>query len=505
MAIRKKAACVLCVNGCGLEVEVEKNEIVSVRGDKSDPRTDGYTCRKGINIRYFQHNADRVLYPLKKVGGTFERISWEQATTEIAEKLSGIVNSHGPRSLALVGGMNVGNSAQGPFAIGLLQAMGSQYRYNSLAQELTGRFWVNGETLGGPGANADTDNADMAIISGKNPIMSHHFARARVFWKKFSKDPDKILVVIDPRLTETAKLADIHLAIRPGTDALLLRAMIAIVLQEDWHDQAFLDEHVSDFAAIRHLFEDFDARAAVDVCELAYDQVKEVCRLFTTRNACHLSDLGVLMNRHSTLVSYLENVFLAVSGRMGKVGGNRIPKGAANLPIRSASDTSDAWRTVATDYRQITGIYPPTVMPEEILNDHPGRLRAVIVSAHNPLRSYADTAAYEEAFARLDLLVTVDMNMTETAALSHYVLPAPSRYEKWDERLGGGGTGFRQPVLEPEGEQLEEGEIFTRLADKLGLLPDIPSTLSDAAESGDRLEFDAALAKYLDEAPEAKR
>jgi len=505
MSIKKKTVCILCVNGCGLEVEIENNEIVRARGDKSDPRSEGYTCRKALQIKYHQHHADRLLYPLKKVGDSFQRISWEQATAEIAEKLNGIVAKHGPRSLALVGGMNVGNSAQGPFAEGLLQAMGSQYRYNSLAQELTGRFWANGETLGNQmiSASADTANADMAIISGKNPMMSHHFPRARLVWKAFSKDPDKILVVIDPRRTETAKLADIHLALRPGTDALLLRAMIAIMLQQGWHDQSFLDKHVSDFSTIRHLFEDLDARAAVEVCELDFDQVKEVCRLFTSRDACHLSDLGVLMGRHSTLVSYLENVFLAVSGRMGKKGGNPIPAGVARLRGSSASDAPEPWRTVATDYRQIIGLYPPNVLPEEVLNQNPDRLRAVIVSAHNPLRSWADTTAYEEAFEKLDLVVTVDIAMTETAALSHYVLPAPSAYEKWDERLGGGGMGFRGPVLEPEGEQLEEGEIFTRLADKLGLIPDIPNSIFEAAESGDRQAYDAVLTKYLEDVPEA--
>ncbi|MFQ5382377.1 MAG: molybdopterin-dependent oxidoreductase, partial [Dehalococcoidia bacterium] len=267
----KKTACVLCVNGCGIQVDVEDNRIIGVRGDKSDPRSRGYTCNKAIQLKYFQHNADRVLHPLKKIDGAFEPISWDQAISEIAERLRGIIGAHGPKSLALMGGMNVGNAAQGPFAAGLLQALGSQYRYNSLAQELTGRFWVNGQTLGGPGANADTDNADMAIISGKNPIMSHHFMRARVFWRQFGKDPNKVLVVIDPRQTETAKLADVHLAIRPGTDALLLRAMIAIVLREGWQDQHFLDEHVSDFGAIRHLFDDFDAKAAVEVCELDFE------------------------------------------------------------------------------------------------------------------------------------------------------------------------------------------------------------------------------------------
>jgi len=139
MAI-KKTACVLCGNGCGLEVTIENNQIVKARGDKENPRSEGYACRKGLNIRYHQHHADRLLYPLKKVGDSFERISWDRATTEVAEKLKEIVDKHGPRSFALMGGGTLGCPAQGPFAAGLLRAMGSQYRYNALAQELTGRY-----------------------------------------------------------------------------------------------------------------------------------------------------------------------------------------------------------------------------------------------------------------------------------------------------------------------------------------------------------------------------
>ncbi len=496
----KKTICVLCGNTCGLNVTVENNEIVKARGDK-ESQSEGYTCRKALQIRYHQHHADRLLYPLKKVGDRFERISWQQATAEIAEKLNGIVNKHGPRSLALMGGGTIHSAAQGPFGSGLRRAMGSQYRYNALAQELTGRYWADGETFGGQNiqVSADTTNADMVLMVGKNPMMSHHSPRARLVWKQFSKDPDKVLVVVDPRQSETAKLADIHLPIKPGTDALLLRAMISIVLREGWQDQAFIDAHVSDFDEIRPLFEDFDASAAVEVCELDFDQVKEVCRLFTTKRSCHLSDLGVLMSRHSTLVSYLENVFLSVTGRIEKKGGNRLPNGIGVQ--RSRSQESEPWRTVATNFPQITGLYPPNVMPEEILNDHPDRLRAVIVSAANPLRSFADTTAYEEAFGELDLLVTVDIAMTETAALSHYVLPARSAYEKWD----GAGMTLRPPILEPEGEQLEDGEIFTRLADDLGLIPDIPDALYKAADSGDRQRYRAALTEYLQEVPEAGR
>lgn len=144
---------------------------------------------------------------------------------------------------------------------------------------------------------------------------------------------------------------------------------------------------------------------------------------------------------------------------------------------------------MASDFPPILGVYPPNVVPEEILSDHPQRLRAIIAGASNPLRSFADTAAYEKAFSRLDLMVTIDMNFTATAEQSHYVLPSRSAYESWD------GTFFpwsfpevffqlRQPVLEPESGQLDAGDIYLRLAEALGLLPEVPDSLAKAAHRG---------------------
>jgi len=270
----------------------------------------------------------------------------------------------------------------------------------------------------------------------------------------------------------------------------------------------YIAAHIAGFDCIRPGLVDFNVKEALQVCELGYDQVREVCREFATRRSCYRSDLGVLMNRHSTLISFLENVFLSITGRIGVEGGKHIHGGhgwRTRRKAAAAAGGSEPWRTVATGFPPITGIYPPNVMPEEILNDHPDRLRAVIVSGANPLRSFADTSAYERAFAKLDLLVTVEISMTETAALSHYVLPARSGYESFD---GSNAYGFpevfmqyRQAVVTPEGEQLEAGEIFTRLADRLGLIPFIPDSLYQAAESGDRIQFGAALMQYLAENP----
>jgi anaerobic selenocysteine-containing dehydrogenase len=486
-----------------------------VRGDKDNPRSEGYACRKGLNIKFYQHHADRLMVPLKKVGGSFERISWEQAIDEIATKLSGIVNEHGPRSLALVmGNGSIGCPAQGPFAFNLLRGLGSQYFYTALAQELTGRFWVDGKTYGDQNLHTHPDlhETNMLMLVGKNSMMSHHLQQARRVLTKFSKDPEKVLVVVDPRRSETAKIADIHLPIRPGTDALFYRAMISIILNEGWHNQAYIDKHVRGFDRIRDSFVGFEAKAALEVCELDFDRVKEVCRLFATRKSSHYSDLGGLLTRHSTLISYLENVLLSICGRIGVDGGNIFSIGLrGGGKSKETPDQREArlWRTLATDFPAISGVYPPNVMPEEILSDHPERLRAVIVSTANPLRSYADTSAYEEAFKRLDLLVTMELSMTETAALSHYILPARSGYESWDGAIG---TGFpevfmqiRHPVLQPQGERLEGGEIFLRLADRLGFVPEITEPLYEAAESGDRLKFGGALMQYIKAHPQASR
>jgi anaerobic selenocysteine-containing dehydrogenase len=165
------------------------------------------------------------------------------------------------------------------------------------------------------------------------------------------------------------------------------------------------------------------------------------------------------------------------------------------------------WKTVMTNIPLIMGVFPPNVMPEEIDNDHPERIRAVIVSGSNPLRSYADTKAYEKAFAKLDLLVTIEVAMSETAVLSHYVLPARSGYEKWDGTFFQWGYpdyyfDMRRPVVQPDGEQLEEATIFVELAQKLGMIPDYPSKLRELAK--DRLGFGMALMEYIRANPKAE-
>ncbi len=508
----KKTGCVLCAQNCGLEVRVENNRIEEVKPDRDNPRSQGYACRKGLNVIYHQYPGDRLTEPLKRVGNGFEPISWGEAMDEIAQKMGALVNTHGPRSLAYMGGSAQGGHFEVAFGLNLIRAMGSQYYYSSAGQEFSGSWWVFGRMLGKQYnvAMPDEHGAEMLVGWGWNGMMSHQMPRARKVLTDFSKDPERLLVVVDPRKSETAAIADIHLAVRPGTDALLAKAMIALILDEGWENTDYIHNHVSGWEQVAHWFEDFDVKAALRVCDLDYNQVHQVCRLMTTRRWCLHQDLGIYMGRNSTLNSYFLNILGVACGIFCVPGGNVIPGMVMPMGFHADERNPKIWRTVTTGMPPAAaGSFPPNVMPEEILSDHPDRLRAVMVSACNPLRSYADTQAFEEAFKKLDLLVVNEMVMSETARLAHYVLPCRSYYESWD------GTFFpwtfpkvffqmRGPVVEPEGQCLEAAQIFTILADRLGLVPEIPDDLHQAA-GGDRLAFGEKLMKWAASEPRSMK
>ncbi|MGD8291853.1 MAG: molybdopterin-dependent oxidoreductase, partial [Desulfobacterales bacterium] len=498
-----KTGCVLCAQNCGIDVFVENNRMTKVKPDKSNPRSQGYACRKGLNVIYHQYPKDRLTEPLKRVGDQFKPISWDQAIDEIAVKIQKLVDSHGPRCLAYMGGSSQGGHMEAAFGLGLLRAMGSQYYYSSAGQEFCGDWWVTGRLFGKQYniAGPDEHATEMLVAWGWNGVQSHQMPRAPKVLKEISKDPNRLLVAVDPRKSETATIADIHLAVHPGTDALLAKAMIAIILSENWQAKDYIDMYVEGWDEIRSWFETFDAQRAADVCEVDYQQLWELCRLMSTRRWSVHTDLGVYMGRHSTLNSYLIHILGAVCGIYGRRGGNVIP--GMVMPMGFHADERDPkiWRTVTTDLPPAAaGSFPPGAMPEEILSDHPERLRAVLVSACNPLRAYPDTTAFEKAFAKLDLLVVNDIVMSETARSAQYVLPCRTFYEAWDATFfpwtyPGVYFQIRRPIVDAPDQCREAAQIHTLLADRLGIIPPISDPVRQATEA-DRLNFGAKLMEW---------
>jgi anaerobic selenocysteine-containing dehydrogenase len=489
---------------------VDNSEIVKVRPDKANLRSQGYACRKGLKVAHYQHHRQRLEQPLKRQNGQLVPIGWDEVLTEIGQRLGETMERYGPRSIALVAGGSGGCQIGGRFSGRFLMSLGSRYLYTALGQEWTGRHYVRGRIYGDQTLflHPDHDKLDLLLALGWNGWSSHGMPQTRRFIKSLSEDPDRTLVVVDPRPSETARYADVHLALTPGSDGLLLKAMIAIILKEGWHNRSFLESHTTGWEEVTPFFSDFPVKDALRICGLEFDQVKEVCRLFASQRSAVMSDLGVLMNRHSTLVSYLEEILLTICGRVGAQGGNVFTGTLSPVGIHTPPEDPNTWRTMRTDIPAIMGVFPPNVLPEEIESDDKDRIRALIVTGANPLRSYADTLAYERAFKALDLLVVLDVAMSETAAVADYILSGRTAYESYDTTFWSFNYPdiffhLRRPLVEPAAETRENSWIMGALAEEMDLLPEVSDSLYQAAKK-DRGHFGQELARYMECTPDAK-
>ena len=511
----KPSACVACGTNCGIEIRPggpDGRRFESIKGDRAHPASRGYTCQKALQLDHYQNGRDRLAGPLRRrADGSFERISWETAIAEIAQRFSAIRDAHGGESIMYYGGGGQGNHLCGAYAGATMRALGMRYRSNALAQEKTGMFWVNGEMAGG-GMAPDFDRCEVALFVGKNPWQSHGFPRARVTLKEIARDPKRALIVIDPRRTETAELADFHLRVRPGTDAWLLAALGGVLVQEDLIAGEWLtahavgaDEAIAALSRVR--VSEYAAIAGVPE-----EQVRVVARRLAAASSVAVEeDLGIEMSLHSTLNSYLQKLLWALTGNFGKPGsqGPAIqlqPLGSS--PGRPASGQLTADVSPVAGAPIITGLVPCNVIPEEILTDHPKRYRAMLIESANPAHSLADSPRMREALQALDLLVVIDVAMTETARLAHYVLPTPSQYEKWEATFFPHETPanyfhLRHPVLAPPpgSDLLVEPEIHARLCEALGAVTeDELAPLRAAAERG-RPAFAGALGAAMTSNP----
>ena len=475
----KTTACVLCSLNCGLQVRVEDDRIVKVRGDRSNPFSRGYTCSKGLTIGKYARHDQRVTRPQKRMpDGSHRPISWKQAYSEIAERLNEIIDRDGGRAVALVGGGGQGNHLDYVYATSFLGLIGSPAHFNALAQEFTQKYWVNEHLFGSDGIDfsGNAHDSEVVMIIGSNPWMSHGIQRARVVLNELAKDPERSLIVVDPRRTETARKAGTHLQIRPGTDLYFLLALLHTIVHEGLADEAFIAEHAHGWADAAFLADLVTPARAAELCDLDEAEIIAVARRFATaRSASIRIDLGIYHNRHMVENCYLIALLHIVTGNMCTPEGAYFPVTMfGGLGGGRGERREERPQTRVAKIPAIRSLFPPNALPEEILEPGEGRIRALIVEGCNPLRSYADTQAMTRAFRDLELLVVIDPAMTEAAALADYVLPVPVGYEKWESSSFPKGhpevfMQLRPPVLEPPAEAKQECLIFYELAREMGL------------------------------------
>ncbi|WP_111512405.1 molybdopterin-dependent oxidoreductase [Mycobacterium kyogaense] len=479
-------ACILCECNCGIVVKVDDRRLARIRGDKDHPASQGYTCNKALRLDHYQNQRNRLTSPMRRrPDGSYEDIDWDTAISEIAAGFRAITDTHGGDKILYYGGGGQGNHLGGAYSGAFLKALGSYHRSNALAQEKTGEHWVDAHFYGGH-TRGEFDHAEVSVFVGKNPWMSQSFPRARVVLNEIAKDPARSMIVIDPVLTDTAKMADFHLRVRPGTDAWCLAALAAVLVQENRCDEAFLAEHVNGAEDVRAVLAEVPVSDYAARCGVDEDLLREAARRIARADSVAVfEDLGVQQSVNSTLCSYLNKMLWILTGNFAKRGSQHLHSSFAPL-----FRLGGVGRTPVTGAPIIGGLMPSNVVPDEILTDHPDRFRALIVESSNPAHSIADSAAVHAAFESLELLVVVDVAMTETARLAHYVLPAASQFEKaeatfFNLEFPRNTFHLRHRLMEPLAGTLPEPEIWARLTRALGVVDDSElAPLRDAAERG---------------------
>ncbi len=506
--ITRKSACILCYVNCGIEVEIEDGLMKRVRGDKDNPKSLGYICQKAGRLPFYANDrALRLTSPLRRRDdGSFEALSWDVAITEIAAKLHMVRDTGGAQAFGYYGGGGQGSVMGGVFGQALRGVMGSGPYFSAVSQEKTGDFWVNGHMFGAHNIHTaeDVHGAELTIILGCNPWMANGFVRARDAMSAIGKDAGRKMIVIDPRRTEVADLADLHLALRPGTDAFLLGALLAMIVARGGQDDAFLADRTTGWDAVRAALAKVPVDAWLAAADIRREQAETaVSMIINAASMTVRADVGVQQSRHSTLNAYLEKLLFLVTGNFLKPGCNGLHTWLAPMWGHSKPGSVD----LATGQARIAGLSPPNDLPLTILTDHPERVRAMFVDGGNPANTVTDTTAVEKALSALELLVVVDVAMTETARLADYVLPACNQFERWENTLftfeyPHNVFQLRAPLFDPLPGTLPEPDIYTRLIRAMGFLPadETLAHLRDLATS-DRPAFSAAFADLLKEEP----
>ncbi|HET9770176.1 MAG TPA: molybdopterin-dependent oxidoreductase [Acidimicrobiia bacterium] len=443
MAQWRKTICRACHHFCSVEAEVADGVVVAVTGDNENPIYHGYTCVKGREHPALYRHPDRLLHPLKRTAdGQFVRLSLDDAIGEIGDRLTAIRDRHGPRAVAMFSGtfFFLDNPVNLSMGAAFMSALGSPMSFSPNSIDQPGKFLARGLHGMWMAPGQALHDPDVALLVGTNPPVSHigRFGNPGDFSKDMARR-GATLIVVDPRATEIARRAAIHLQPRPGEDVSILAGMIHVILEAGLVDEAFAGENVSGIDELRRAVAPFTpervaARAGIDA-----DQLVAAARCFgAARRGYAVAGTGANMANPGTLLEYLLLCLDSICGHWMRAG----------EPVRNALSLVPAYAQLAK--AQATGPFPtfgygeelrvrgltqtaagmPSgALADEILMPGDGQVRSLLSLGANPATSLPDERKTVEALRSLDLLVQTDVQMTATARLAHYVLPVVLPYE----------------------------------------------------------------------------
>ena len=497
--------CRICEPLCGMVATVEDGRVTKLRPDKQHPLSAGFACPKGIAMTEVQNDPDRILHPQRRLpDGSFERVSWDQALAEIGERLGAIRDEHGGESVGWYMGNPGAFSYSHPLWVkGFIDGLGSQHYYTASSQDVSNRFAASSLLYGSPFLLPipDLERTDLLLVVGANPLVSH----GSVMSAPRIKDQLHAItarggrvVVVDPRRSETAREFE-HVALHPDSDAWLLLSLLNVVFAEGLQDAAAIALRADGGDDLRRLVEPHDPEATEARTGVGAERVRELARdLAAADGAAIYGRTGSCLGRHGTLVSFLLDALALVTGNLDEVGGSMFGDPAIPFDRVAEAIGADSYgerRSRVGDLPEVLGAMPASLMAKEITTPGPGRMRALFVSAGNPVLSVPDGEELTAALGELDLCVAIDIYMSDTARHADYVLPATTFLEREDYPLPFLGL-FTKPyinmteaVVEPSGEARQEWEIVEEIASRVGRRP-----VERARPAAARANRDQALA-----------
>ncbi|MEW2397681.1 molybdopterin oxidoreductase family protein [Streptomyces sp. NPDC046862] len=430
--------CPLCEATCGLTLTIEGTRVTRARGDRDDVFSKGFICPKGASFGQADGDPDRLRTPLVREDGELREATWEEAFDAVAAGLRPVVETHGPNAVGVVlGNPNVHTMAGALYPTVLLAGLGTRSIFTASTVDQMPKHVSSGLLYGD--ANAipvpDLDRTDHLLLLGANPLESNgSLCTAADFPGKLKalKARGGTLTVVDPRRTRTAQLADRHVAVRPGTDALLLAAMAHVLFEEKLADLGELAPHVLGADELAAAVQDFTPEAVADACDVDADTIRALAReLAAAPTAAVYGRIGSCTVPHGTLASWLVDVLNILTGNLDRPGGALFPLSATDRTPRPAGPGHGfqlgRWRSRVSGHPEAKGEVPLSALAEEIdtATDEGTPVRAVIAVAANPVLSAPDGDRLDKALGSLDFMVSVDPYLNETSRHADVILPPP--------------------------------------------------------------------------------
>ncbi len=473
------AACPLnCWDSCGFKVTVEDGKVIKVEGDRDHPITKGKICGRGRMLEKRVNSGERLLYPLKKIAGEFERISWEQALDEIAEKLKGYKEKYGSTSV-----LHSHDYANG----GLLTNLDSRF-FNCFGgvTELTGSLcwgsgieaqnWDFGDAYSH--APGDLMNSKSIVIWGRNVARTNMHLYEEL---QKAKKAGASLYVIDPIFNATAKIADQYISIKPGFDGLLAAGIIKEMLRLGLEHKEFIKQHTVGFQDVKELLQTVSLEYIQMVTEVPAETITRLARIYAERPVATLFGLGMQRYANGGNTIRLIDALVAISGNIGVAGGG------ANYANKQVGQSFDIEALTLPHRKTASRTFSMMKQAEGILTAKKPEVKMAIVTCGNPLTQLPDTNKTREAFASLETLVVVDQYLTDTAEMADYVLPVTAAFETEDvyySSMYHHYVNHGPKLVEPPGEVRTDAWIWTELANRLGFGEDFAYSREEFLQMG---------------------